>query len=348
MLNKINDIIEDLLTRPDYRVYRHLLVQLTVLLITMSIFWDEPDRLLPERFGAWIVYFLLLDAIIYLNIYLLVPRLLLAGRSVRYILSLLLTLLLAGLAIGLMQEIAGDNDTQSTPLLFNAIISTLSTFAAFGFLIAGLTVLLLTKNRAVNIKKINELEAATMSAELSHLQKQINPHFLFNMLNNANILAAEDAEKSWFTLTKLNELLKYQIAGSSKASVRLSGDIAFLKNYLELEKIRRDRFEYAIITDGNDGGVPPLLFIPFVENAVKHNPENDSYVNIVFQIKDNRLYFECENPKAKSIHRPEKGGLGLINVKKRLDLLFRKDYTLDLLDEKEKYTVKMEFNVFDS
>ncbi|MDR1092112.1 MAG: histidine kinase, partial [Prevotella sp.] len=85
MLNKINHIVPDLLLKPKYRLLRHALIQLVVLLITMNVFWDEPVRILPERFTVWLPYYLLFNVIIYANMYLLVPRLLLKGRTRLYL-----------------------------------------------------------------------------------------------------------------------------------------------------------------------------------------------------------------------------------------------------------------------
>lgn len=126
----------------------------------------------------------------------------------------------------------------------------------------------------------------------------------------------------------------------------LKDDIDFLSDYLELEKTRRGKFDYTVKIEGDyDIQIPPLLFISFVENAIKHNPESDSYVNLSFSTMSDRLHFECENPKLRLFHTKKIGGIGLVNVKRRLDLLFGADYKLSLCDEKEKYTVIMEFKI---
>ena len=341
MIAKINHIIPDFLTKPKLRFFRHLLVQVVVLFITVNILWDEPDTILSERLGAWFAYFLQINIIIYINMYVLVPRLLIKGRALYYLLSLPLVIVCMALIIGLLQKSSIDNNATNP-----SVLESISSLAAFSLFIIGLTTIQLFKYRLENIQKINDLENATTAIELANLQSQINPHFLFNMLNNANILAGEDSEKSSHLLSKLNDLLRYQTNVNIKGTVKLSDDIAFLNDYLNLEKMRRDRFSYKIHTEGNtDIDVPPLLFIPFIENSVKHNPENDSYVEFFFRIADNKLYFECKNPKAKLLHTKKEGGIGLVNIKRRLDLLFEKNYRLNLMDEKEEYTVKMEFSV---
>ncbi|MCD7900161.1 MAG: histidine kinase [Bacteroides sp.] len=381
MLEKINHIISEVLLEPRYRLLRHLLVQVAVLLITVNVLWDEPDHIQPGRLGAWLAYFLQINIVIYVNMYLLVPRLLLRGKTPWYIFVLILLIICTVISIGLLQEnyttdpahtqVVNDIQTDDhipTDTLIDThssiggnallILQPISSLAAFLVFIAGLTTIHLFKYRLGNIRKINELTNATMAIELANLQNQINPHFLFNTLNNANILAGKDAEKSSYILQKLNDLLRYQTAGESKGIVKLTDDINFLTDYLNLEKTRRDRFDYIIHSEGDcNVSVPPLLFIPFVENAIKHNPENDSYVSIVFRVTSHKLHFECQNPKARLATQsgaspqselsspPKQGGLGLKNIRKRLDLLFGKNYTLDLHNEKENYTVIMEFKI---
>ena len=341
MIAKINHIIPDFLTKPKFRFFRHLLVQVVVLFITVNILWDEPDTILSERLGAWFAYFLQINIVIYINMYLLVPYLLIKGRALLYLLSLPLLTICTAFVISLLREASIDNQANNP-----SVLESISTLAAFSLFIIGLTTIQLFKYRLENIRRINDLENATTAIELANLQSQINPHFLFNMLNNANILADEDSEKSSHLLSKLNDLLRYQTNVNTKGVVKLADDIAFLNDYLNLEKMRRDRFSYKIHTEGNINiDVPPLLFIPFIENAVKHNPENDSYVDIIFRVADKKLYFECKNPKAKLFHTKKEGGIGLENIKRRLDLLFEKNYSLNLMDEKEEYIVKMKISV---
>ena len=342
MLNKLNHIIPDLLLKPKFWFCRHLFVQIIILLITMSNLFQDSDTIVYDRLWVWFFAYAMLNAITYVNIYLLVPRMLLAGHMKRYILSLS-AIIFFMLSCNILFHLYFGNVSEITLEFFFAVAFYLSNIC---LLMAGITALFLFNNGVKNKQRIEELQTATMEVELANLKNQINPHFLFNVLNNANILAGEDTDKSSRLLKKLNSLLKYQISDSSKKSVLLRDDIAFLNNYLELEKTRRGKFDYTVKIEGDcDIQIPPLLFIPFVENAVKHNPESDSYVNLSFSIVDDRLRFECENPKPRLFHAKKIGGIGLANVKRRLELLFGADYSLNLLDEKEKYTVIMEIKI---
>lgn len=136
--------------------------------------------------------------------------------------------------------------------------------------------------------RINEMEKRRLQSELDQLKNQINPHFLFNMLNNASVLTHKDPEKASQVLMKLSDLLRYQLYDSMRDKVLLTSDIHFLTNLLELEKIRRDRFEYMVSREGNISSImiPPFLFVIFVENAVKHNLDayNASFVQLFFSL----------------------------------------------------------------
>lgn len=342
MLNKLNHIIPDLLLKPKFRFYIHLFVQIIIALITINNLFQGSDTIAYDRLWIWLLAYVMLSGIAYVNVYLLVPRMLLAGYMKRYIFSLAAIILFI-VSCNLFFSLYFGYVSKFTLELIFSVIYFISNIC---LLMAGLTALFLFKNGVENRRRIEELQTATMEVELANLKNQINPHFLFNMLNNANILAGEDSEKSSLLLKKLNSLLKYQISDSSKKSVLLRDDINFLKDYLELEKTRRGQFTYKVKSEGDCGiQIPPLLFIPFVENAVKHNPESNSYVNLSFCIADGRLHFECENPKPRLFHPKKIGGIGLANVKRRLKLLFGADYNLSLCDGKEKYTVTMEFKI---
>lgn len=341
MLNKLNHIIPDLLLKPKFWFCRHLFVQIVIVLITITNLFQDSD-IAFDRLWIWLFAYVMLNVITYVNIYLLVPRMLFAGHMKCYILSLS-AIIFFMVSCNIFFHLYFDNVSEFSLKLIIAVIFYLSNIC---LLMAGITALFLFNNGVQNKKRIEALQTATMEVELANLKNQINPHFLFNILNNANILAGEDSEKSSQLLKRLNSLLKYQMSDSSKKSVSLRDDINFLNDYLELEKTRRRQFDYTVNSEGDcDIQIPPLLFIPFVENAVKHNPESDSYVNLSFSIVDDRLHFECENPKPRLLHTKKIGGIGLMNVKRRLDLLFGADYKLSLCDEKEKYTVIMEFKI---
>lgn len=291
---------------------------------------------------------------IYLNIYWLVPRFLYkAKRQLLYYWVSFLGVNLVSVLFGFifLSPLYQQYGIHEFCIQDNHSVS-------FGNIAYGILVLLLSaggctsfelfRRWVVSDRKIMELEKTTMQTELQQLKKQINPHFLFNMLNNANILVKDAPNEASQILEKLDDLLRYQLNDSTRREVFLSADIQFLTSFLELEKVRRDYFEYTIFQEGNIDNVciPPLLFIPFVENAVKHNSDSDhlSYVHLYFSVHNKQLMFRCENSKPR-IPVKREGGIGLANVRRRLDLLYGSQYTLQIEDKEITYNVNLHLNL---
>ena len=322
MATKTDHIVPDFLLSPQKRVYRHLLLQLIVFFITINVFWDTPDELIitPPRIRSWIGYFLMIDMLIYVNAYVLVPRFLLKGRFLRYLLSSTTLVLLCIIILGTLQTLFEDTRFESIPpspsvMWLNIISSTVSC----GLLVAASSALVLFKHWISNNQRIDELEAATLQSEV---------------------------------LFKLKDLLRYQLNDSSQEKIQLNSDIHFMNDFLNLEKIRRDNFNYIISKEGdiNKVWLPPLLFIPFVENAVKHNTdsENASFVHLSFIVQDNRLLFRCENSiplPEEEVKEPRIGGLGLKNIKRRLELLYPGRHSLEIIEMKQSYTVNLQLEL---
>jgi len=186
--------------------------------------------------------------------------------------------------------------------------------------------------------------------ELEQLQNQINPHFLFNMLNNILVLVQESPEEATNVLKKMNNLLIYQFNTGNNKHALLSEDIQFINDLLNLEKIRRDQFEFDIIVENNAEkyNVPPMLFINFVENAVKYSKdaENLSYIRIYFGATENTLHFTCLNSKPEiPTPKNEFGGLGLVNIRRRLELLYADNHTLNIHDDEKTFKVQLEVKI---
>lgn len=351
-MNNINNIILRLLTDKRFSPLWHFILAIVILVITLSFIWyDVPVINVPVYYKlyAWIIYILILGGIIYTNIYACVPRLLLKNKLEKYAICLLVFTAIFILSIAFTQIIVLDIKPSNTFNIYSFLVNTLSASAILIFLFLGTTSLVLVKYWIIADLKKSTLESSVLESELKLLKNQVNPHFLFNMLNNANMLLKKDKAQASDVLFKLEDLLRYQINDSTKEEVLLSSEIRFVNDFLNLEKIRRDNFEYTIQAEGNVGVVkiPPLLFILFVENAIKHNPENEhsSFVKIEFRVKDSDLEFICENSKPESPMMQQntqtQGGLGLKNIRRRLELLFPDNYNLQIVEQQLKYTVKL-------
>lgn len=310
-----------------------------------------PDHInnLSILITAITLYVLIIGGAFYINILWGVPRLLLKGRASVYFISIGAVTAVVIISFLILQwNLFSIKGKLSELDPFKPFLNIISSSLEFGLVIAGITALMLFKHWFVSGQRFNEMESGKLQTELKYLKAQINPHFLFNMLNNANVLLKEKKGGGAHMLSKLEELLRYQMSKSNQDEIILSADIYFLNDFLNLEKIRRDGFEYNITVEGNPSGIvlPPLLFIPFVENAVKHSQDSDreSYLHIVYRIEQGGLHFHCRNsrPAAEENAPPRKvGGLGLKNIQRRLELLFPNRHLLKLVQTDKEYIVDL-------
>lgn len=347
------DKLSSFLIDDKYRIYRHLLMQVFILIISIGNFFDAPDKvnLSANRVYGWLGYSIFLNVLVYFNAYVLFPRFLAKNKVGLYILSVIaFTIGMGFVMIWLQDQFYDIAVIHHEPSVAAIILSITSSLLAMFLFIGGIAALLSLKQWMTNNRRMGHLKGATFASELKYLKSQINPHFLFNMLNNANILIEDEPEMATGILLNLDELLQYQLGGSLQEKVRLDDDIHFLSNFLELEKTRRDKFEYTLTTEGNTDNVEvaPLLFIPFVENAVKHNANspNGSFVDISFCLQAKKLTFICCNSvSGNTVALKEKGGLGLANIKRRLDLLFGENYNLEQTKTDSIYTATLQIKL---
>ena len=319
-----------------YRLYRHLI------LIGFSIivlYYSPPDYSEPtETYNRMVTLFHLM-LLSYTNMYFFVPKFLFKKKYLSYSLCVL-----AGMIISYIILRAASYYFQPHLLPYQ---DDYINFITYSFMILVLIVasaaVKLFQQWISDAELIHDMGLAKTNAELEQLKNQINPHFLFNMLNNANVLTQKDPKKASQVLMKLSDLLRYQLYDSTREKVFLTSDIHFLEDFLNLEKVRRDNFDFMISKEGNLSGIqiPPLLFISFVENAVKHNSDSakSSYVNLYFEIKNDELIFQCINSKPLQKAVSQTGGLGLANIKRRLELLFPSTHLLKITNNDETFTV---------
>ena len=197
-------------------------------------------------------------------------------------------------------------------------------------------------------KRLAELEKKSLEQQLEYLRYQINPHFFMNTLNNIHALVDIDPEKAKDTILELSKMMRFVLYEGNKQGVPLSRELDFIRHYVTLMQLRytdKVRIDTDLPNEVPDGLIPPLILITFIENAFKHgiSYKNESFVEVKVSIKDNELRFSCRNSKAegKAELSEEKGGVGLVNVRKRLDLLYEQNYTLSIHDDADIYTVEL-------
>jgi LytS/YehU family sensor histidine kinase len=197
-----------------------------------------------------------------------------------------------------------------------------------------------------NIKSIIRLKNEKTKTELMHLKSQVNPHFFFNMLNNLYGLVGKDAKKAQELILKLSDMMRYSIYDGEKDTVLLSEEITYLKNYIELHKMRYHKtidIQFNIDIKDNDYEISPLLFIILLENAFKHGVENlreNTYVRINLVAHNDEVIFEIENNFDSSEDNHE-AGIGLKNLKRRLEIIYPKKYNFTVTKTDTIYKAKL-------
>ena len=194
-----------------------------------------------------------------------------------------------------------------------------------------------------------ELETRTMQSELNFLKSQINPHFLFNTLNSLYALTLKKSDEAPEVVIKLSEMMRYMLYECNEKNVPLSKEVAYIRNYLSLEKLRHKHLDIQFDVEGDIGDlkVSPLVFIAFIENAFKHGASNaisPGFVHIHTLIDKNEINMYVENSKPDkqpTMEHKRNGGIGLVNVKRRLDILYPQAYHLDIYDKPNTYGVNL-------
>jgi two-component system, LytTR family, sensor histidine kinase AlgZ len=197
--------------------------------------------------------------------------------------------------------------------------------------------------------KQKEIENERLLAELNFLKAQINPHFLFNTLNNLYYLAYTQSPNTTEVIAKLSQMMRYMIYDSNYLQVPLTKEIEYMRNYISLERLRlNDQIPITFSTQGNVEGVliAPLIFITFLENAFKHgvsNNDKNAFVKIDMQLEGKQCIYTVENSKLASTkpESEEKSGIGLQNLKRRLDLSYPDRYILKTEDKPDRYFVQL-------
>lgn len=194
-----------------------------------------------------------------------------------------------------------------------------------------------------------EVENEKLTAELNFLKAQINPHFLFNTLNNLYYLAYSKSDNTTEVIAKLSQMMRYMIYDSNYPQVPLSKEIEYMQNYISLERLRLNDqipIQFKVEGDAEHVLIAPLIFITFLENAFKHGVTNNSpgaWVNILIQLNDKQCVYRVENSKVAkpSSEKDDKSGIGLQNVKRRLELSYPGKYDLKVDDKADRYAVQL-------
>ncbi|WP_066627128.1 sensor histidine kinase [Labilibacter marinus] len=198
-----------------------------------------------------------------------------------------------------------------------------------------------------NEKENNLIKKEKLNAELSYLKSQIDPHFFFNTLNNIYSLTQLKSDKAPQTILKLSELMRYNIYEADKKMVRLEDEINYVQNFIDLQRIRLAKsvdIDYYVRGVIGSKMIEPLIFLPFIENAFKHGIDyaNNCSIDIEISIEDTEItLLVINNTGSRKEKISKQSGVGLSNIKKRLELLYKNRYDLNINENDESFMVKL-------
>jgi len=266
-------------------------------------------------------YWLASAIVVYLlNFYLCVPLLWFRHRRWQFVIANLV-LILASNAHVFFNDLS---------LLPENLLAGYSSFLIFALLVNLMAICIALSIRYV--MRQSEKKQKEVEAELAWLKNQINPHFLFNTLNNISSLTQINADKAQDTVMQLSDLLRYAMYETNKQKVPLEGEVEFMRNYIELMKLRCNEMTTVNVQWSIGNGqseVAPLLFISLIENAFKHgaNSNAPATIDISLTQQDDTLVFTCDNTNNPKPTKDRSGsGIGLENTRRRLDLLYQGRY----------------------
>lgn len=286
--------------------------------------------------------------IVYFNLLYLLPNYLAKGHYLQYI----LLLMAASLIVTPLRIMVLYLKFSAYPQLQQELLSHLNLYFLLSFFIAsGSSVLKIITDWFRQQRERQELQTQTMQSELNFLKSQINPHFLFNTLNNLYALTLRKSDKAPDIVIKLSEMMRYMLYECNEKQVPLSKEINYLKNYLDLEQLRQHPgidIKFEVEGEVGDQQIAPLLLIPFLENSFKHGINHqitEGFVHTKVKVVNQRVEFFIENTKGQPVLHPESGrrsgGIGLVNVRRRLDLLYPGQYDLSVNDSPKTYAVSL-------
>jgi len=287
----------------------------------------------------------------YLNIYLLLPRLLLRGHYVQYIGALGATMLVAAILTQALFDLLIN--IRYCPRSFEAkwMMNTSNTLEKFVLLFTttGLTTgIKLAKDWINYQQKVKRIEQQNLRNELTFLKSQLQPHFFFNTLNNLYSLTLQKSDEAPETVVKLSDMMSYMLYECDVPTIPLSKEIMHMRTYLDLEMLRfgqRLKLDFQVDGDVQPCSIPPLLLLPFIENSFKHGIANQvrkAKIEMRLTVAESQIRFEITNPRLDQ-RRPERAGqgLGLKNVRRRLELLYGSAYELTIEESDTLFHVKL-------
>ncbi len=310
----------------------------------------EPDwdQIVPD----FLFHISSLMVISYVNYFYFLPRLLKNGKVEQYVVTYVPVFLILAYLMLLGKQYLRDGFTFEDSWMYSLRFG-LYVFVSTFFVMAFVGLIKFVEDYFELEARSRELENRQLTSELRFLKAQINPHFLFNTLNNLYYLAVNKSDQTPEVVAKLSGMMRYMIHESNVEKVPLSKEVAYMENYLDLEKLRlNEEVPITFEVEGDVAGarITPLILITFLENAFKHgigNNGGDSWITVSLTVSNGTLNYRVANsllPQSEKTVR-EASGLGLANVRRRLDLSYPDKYNLDVAEADKRYRVHLHIDL---
>lgn len=341
-----------------YKIAGHIIFWITSIILLTLLFYFYDKTLNFNIIAKSLITNLFFALAVYINLYLLIPGFLKQKSYIFYFFWLILLLSITSFFLQLsfiypFRKLLGIT-TEFTS--FNTNLHSAYFFSTLFYV--GITSVLRLIKDWISLQDINlrlvKIEQQKLEAELKTLKGQLNPHFLFNSLNNIYSLSLIKSDKVPELILKLSDLMRHIIYESKENYISLEKELEFVNNFIELQRIRTSEktiIKYEIIGKIPSAKIAPLLFEPFIDNAFKHGlpgSEYSDFIYITFNFeKPNYLNFELVNNYEESFYKKtENSGIGLKNVKQRLKLLYQpKEFNLIIKRENHLHKVSLELKL---
>jgi sensor histidine kinase YesM len=341
--------------KPSGNLSRFFIVSIHVLIwlgLYMIPFIDDTRQHLTPHF-IWrnTMLFILLISFFYLNTYYLIRKLFMPGQLFYYLLAILGCLIFISIFHLLLSGIIDayvPSEFHHPSSLHRLLLPVFPSL----FILAISFAIKITNEWFKAEREKKEMENEKLHSELAFLKSQVNPHFLFNILNNICSLARKKSDDTENAIIQLSRIMRYMLYDSKDEKVSLDKEVEYLQNYIDLQRLRiSDSVKIHFEVEGNIEGkmVEPLLLIPFVENAFKHGVSylEESNIDITLKIDKRDLHFRVVNNKIKKNDDPvqQESGIGLKNVLRRLELLYPGSHSINIEDNAAKYIVNLDITL---
>lgn len=286
--------------------------------------------------------------VVYINLGYLIPKYLNQKNFMTYVM-LLLAMVAVFTPIKVLLLYITFEDAEPREML---VMNQHAIFLLLFLIAGGSTIIKIISDWQKHQRDRKDLETRRMQSEIKFLKSQINPHFLFNTLNSLYALTLMKSDKAPEIVIKLSEMMRYMLYESNERRVPLQKEVNYIENYLELETLRQSgRPDIKFNLEGNisEQTIAPLLFIPFLENSFKHGLNhqiNEGYVHVTLKVLENKLLLRIvnskpSNPQSAPPTDKKSGGIGLVNVQRRLNLLYPNQFKLDIIENETEHIVEL-------